>query len=179
MSLILLNLAGGTSVDDLKILNADSGFCEVLCKTELYGLKCKERWEQERRWRKEKKRFVPSPSAMFRYLSGFHDADQEKAREASVTKAFIPVANDYLQGLVKVNTDLRVTFRLCEALNSVHPQKTATLDMDATLVETDKKDALYCYKGFKSYQPLNTWWAEQGIIVHIEFRDGNVPAGGH
>ena len=176
-SLILLNLAGGTSVDDLKILNADPGFCEVLRKTELYGLKRKERRELERRWRKEKKRFVPSPSAIFRYLSGFHDADQEKAREASITKAFIPVANDYLQGLVKVNTDL------CAALNSVSPhnlkvtRKTATLDMDATLVETDKKDALYCYKGFKSYQPLNTWWAEHGIILHTEFRDGNVPAG--
>ena len=38
-------------------------------------------------------------------------------------------------------------------------------------------EALYCYKGFKSYQPLNTWWAEQGVIVHTEFRDGNVPAG--
>ena len=22
-----------------------------------------------------------------------------------------------------------------------------------------------------------TWWAEQGLIVHSEFRDGNVPAG--
>ena len=170
-SLILLNLAGGTSVDDLKILNADPGFCEVLRKTELYGLKRKERRELERRWRKEKKRFVPSPSAMFRYLSRFHDAGQEKAREASMTKAFIPAQNEYLEGLVKVNTDL------CEALNSVHPQKTATLDTDATLVETGKKDALYCYKGFKSYQPLNTWWAEQGIILHTEFRDGNVPAG--
>ena len=30
---------------------------------------------------------------------------------------------------------------------------------------------------FKAYQPLNTWWAEQGLIVHSEFRDGNVPAG--
>jgi hypothetical protein len=88
-SLILLNLSGGTSVDDLKILNADPGFCEVLRKTELYGLKRKERRELERRWRKEKKRFVPSPSAIFRDLSKFHDADQEKAREASITKAFI------------------------------------------------------------------------------------------
>ncbi len=53
----------------------------------------------------------------------------------------------------------------------------ATLDMDATLAETTKKTALYCYKGFKSYQPLNTWWHEHGIILHTEFRDGNVPAG--
>jgi hypothetical protein len=56
-------------------------------------------------------------------------------------------------------------------------QRTATLDMDATLVETNKSDALYCYKGFKSYQPLNTWWAEQEMVLHTEFRDGNVPAG--
>ena len=36
------------------------------------------------------------------------------------------------------------------------PQKIATLDQDATLVETAKQDALFSYKGFKSYQPLNT-----------------------
>ena len=56
-------------------------------------------------------------------------------------------------------------------------ERTATLDMDATLVETNKSEALYCYKGFKSYQPLNTWWAEQEMVLHTEFRDGNVPAG--
>jgi hypothetical protein len=49
--------------------------------------------------------------------------------------------------------------------------------MDATLIATNKESAKYCYKGFKAYQPLNTWWAEQGLIVHTEFRDGNVPAG--
>ena len=43
------------------------------------------------------------------------------------------------------------------------------MDQDATLVETTKRD--------KAYQPLNTWWAEQGSILHTEFRDGNVPAG--
>ena len=54
---------------------------------------------------------------------------------------------------------------------------TATLDMDATLISTNKADALFSYKGYKAYQPLNTWWFEQGIILHTEFRDGNVPAG--
>ena len=49
--------------------------------------------------------------------------------------------------------------------------------MDATLVETAKENAFYCYKGFKSYQPLNTWWAQQNVILHTQFRDGNVPAG--
>lgn len=58
-----------------------------------------------------------------------------------------------------------------------NPQQTATLDMDATLIETQKRQSLFCYKGYKSYQPLNTYWFEQNVIVHSEFRDGNVPAG--
>jgi hypothetical protein len=57
------------------------------------------------------------------------------------------------------------------------PATAATLDMDATLIETHKRDALHCYKGFKAYQPLNCWWAEQGAMLYSEFRDGNVPAG--
>ena len=54
---------------------------------------------------------------------------------------------------------------------------TATLDMDATLIETHNRDALFCYKKFKAYQPLNCWWSEQGAMLYSEFRDGNVPAG--
>jgi hypothetical protein len=130
---ISILFSGFISRDDLKILNADAGFCEILSKTELHGLKRKERRELERRWRKEKKRFVPSPSATFRYLAEFHDPAQEKAREESTKKAFIPASNDHLKGLVQVNKEL------CMALNSTHLHRTATLDMDATLVETTKK----------------------------------------
>jgi len=49
--------------------------------------------------------------------------------------------------------------------------------MDATLSATWKNQALYSYKGDKAYQPLNTYWYERGVILHSEFRDGNVPAG--
>jgi hypothetical protein len=49
--------------------------------------------------------------------------------------------------------------------------------MDATLIETQKKEAFFSYQGYKAYQPLNTYWAEQGLVLHTEFRDGNVPAG--
>ena len=97
--------------------------------------------------------------------------EQEKIRVQSNTKAFIPTSNGHLKGLMQTNKDL-VT-----CLNRANPQNTATLDMDATLAQTHKKSALYCYKGFKSYQPLNTWWHEQNIVLHTEFRDGNVPAG--
>jgi hypothetical protein len=38
LSLILLNLAGGDSVDDLKVLEKDKGFCKVLGRIETKGL---------------------------------------------------------------------------------------------------------------------------------------------
>jgi hypothetical protein len=169
LSLIMMNLAGGDCVEDLRKLENDTGFCEVLRRLEQRGMKRRERRESDRRWHKEHSRTVPSASSIFRYLSAFHDASQEKKRVEG--KAFIPVANEHLRGLVKVNADM-VAF-----MQYNNSQKVATLDQDATLVETTKQDALYSYKGFKAYQPLNTWWAEQGLVLHTEFRDGNVPAG--
>jgi hypothetical protein len=169
MSFVLLNLAGGDCMGDLDVVDKDEGFGRLLRRIENHGLSRKERRKLDSRWRKEKKRSVPSPSAGFRYLSLFHDAEQEKLRKSH--KAFIPAPNLYLQGLPEINRDM-IRF-----LQSHRPQDVATLDMDATLVETTKADSLHCYKGFKSYQPLNTWWAEQEIVLHTEFRDGNVPAG--
>lgn len=168
-SLILLNLAGGDCVEDLSKVERDEGFCRILHRVSQWGMKRRERREQERRWRKEQKRSVPSPSSVFRYLSAFHDGEQEKKRVEG--KAFIPVPNEHLRGLGIVNQGLAAF------MQKRAPQKTATLDQDATLVETAKQDALFSYKGFKSYQPLNTWWAEQQTVLHTEFRDGNVPAG--
>ena len=33
------------------------------------------------------------------------------------------------------------------------------------------------WKPMKGSEPPNTYWAEHGLILHTEFRDGNVPAG--
>ena len=76
LSLILLNLAGGDCVEDIKKLEADDGFCEVLKKAELHGLRRKVRRALLRRWRKERTRTVPSPTSIFRYLAEFHNEDQ-------------------------------------------------------------------------------------------------------
>ncbi len=103
LSLILLNLAGGDCVDDLRILEKDEGFCKVLGRVETKGLTRQQRRAMERRWRKEQHRSVPSPSALFRYLEAFHDPHEEKKREKG--KAFIPAPNQHLSGLVKVNRD--------------------------------------------------------------------------
>jgi len=169
VSLMLLNLAGGECVDDLRILEGDEGFCRVMRRVEMQGMRRSERRELERRWRKERRRVLPSASSVFRYLSAFHDQVQDEQRQ--VGKAFIPAANEHLRGLVKVNRDL-LSF-----VQSRRIEKTATLDMDATLVETSKAGALHSYKHYKAYQPLNVWWAERGMVLHTEFRDGNVPAG--
>ena len=168
-SLILLNLAGGDCVDDLRILEADEGFCRILRRIELKGLPRRQRRETQRRWRKEKYRSLPSPSALFRYLEAFHHAEEEKKREKG--KAFIPAPNEHLQGLMKVNRGF------VASIQKHRPKTEATLDADATLVHTQKEDALFSYKKYKAYQPFNVWWAEQELVLHTEFRDGNVPAG--
>jgi hypothetical protein len=53
----------------------------------------------------------------------------------------------------------------------------ATLDLDATIIESHKKDALWHYKKGRGYQPALVLWAEEDLVVADEFRDGNVPAG--
>ena len=176
-SLILLNTAGGESVDDprssrgqaLRILESDDGLGRVMQSAETHGMRRGERRAHQRRWRKQRRRSVPSPSAVFRYLGEFHDPSEEDRRRPH--KAFIPQANPALRGLWKVNADM-VKF---VQRHSGH--KKATLDMDATLIETHKKEALYCYKKYQAYQPLTAYWAETDQIVHSEFRDGNLPAG--
>ena len=168
-SLALLNLAGGESVDDLRVLEKDAGLGRVLKLAESHGKRRREGWELKRRWRKERCRGVPSASAVFRYLSMFHDVGEEERRLPHT--AFIPAATDALLGLRRVNADL-VSF---VQRHTGHEQ--ATLDMDATLIETHKQEALFSYKKYKAYQPLTTYWAEADLVVHTEFRDGNVPAG--
>ena len=76
-----------------------------------------------------------------------------------------------LQGLAKANR------RLIAFLQERRPQATATLDIDATILESQKRSALPTYDGRTGYQPVVALWAEQDVILADEFRDGNVPAG--
>lgn len=58
--------------------------------------------------------------------------------------------------------------------------KKLTLDLDGTLIETHKREALYSYEGTKAYQPMNVFCPELSMVVAHEFRDGNVsPAEGY
>lgn len=88
MPLVLLNVAGGNFVDDLRILEGDEGFAKLLRRVEQHGLRRKERREMDRRWRKERKRAVPSQPVVFRYLRVFDNPAEEAKRVAG--SAFIP-----------------------------------------------------------------------------------------
>src|SRR5271157_5300748 len=88
MSLVLLNLAGGDCVDDLRVLEGDEGLCQVLKEVEHWGRSGSEKRALRRRWRKKRMRTMPSPTSMREYLELFHDDEQEKLRVAHT--AFIP-----------------------------------------------------------------------------------------
>jgi hypothetical protein len=169
LSLLMLNISGGDCVEDITRLEQDRGLSTLLLRIETHGMKRKERREYERRWRKEKNRALPSTSAIYRYLEQFHHPEEEKKRV--IGEAFIPEANESLKKLLEIQ---RVLIDFAQKRN---PVKTATLDQDATLAATHKQTALYCYKNYKAYQPFNTYWFEQELLLNSEFRDGNVPAG--
>jgi hypothetical protein len=168
MPLIWLNLAGGDCVDDVRVLESDEGFCRFLREVEDYGRTSSEKRALRRRWRRQRTRTVPSETAMRDWLACFHDFEQDKQKEPH--KAFIHRPTKDLMGLMRCNAAFAAEVQRRSL------EKTATLDMDATLSQTYKKDAEYCYLKYKAYQPLNFYWAEQQLIIFSQFRDGNVPA---
>lgn len=169
LALLLLNLAGGDCVDDIERLEKDAGFAAVIRQAERGLLTRKERRALKIRWRKPRDRTFPSASVIRAWLERFHDCETMEVQEKGVAR--IPAPGASLLGLWAVQQQV-IAF-----LQKHRPCTTATLDMDATLVETNKKSALFSYKNYKAYQPLNCWWAEQQVMLWSEFRDGNVPAG--
>jgi hypothetical protein len=167
-SLVCLHLVGGDCVEDLNRLEADDGFCRILSEVEGHGLRGRKRRALKARWRVSKSRSMPSPDAALRYLEAFDEPEESAKIEAGT--AFVPKPNAHLQGLS------RVLAHSCAYAQLQNPQTVATLDQDATLVESHKQDAMFTYKGFKGFQPLNVFWHEQGLMLYSEFRPGNAPA---
>ena len=90
---------------------------------------------------------------------------------AAGPQATIPLESAPLAGLGTANRTL------VAGLQRGARETTATLDVDATLVESHKDAATVAYDGTRGYQPVVVLWAEQDVIVHDQFRDGHVPAG--
>jgi hypothetical protein len=112
---------------------------------------------------------VPSPESVRWFLNAFHEDEPLQGRLPH--EALIPEETALLQGLRAVLEDL-----IGKALRERKPLK-ATIDLDATVVESHKREACWTYLGERGYQPVIAYWAEEDLIVADQFRDGNVPAG--
>jgi DDE family transposase len=149
-ALVMLLAAGGECIDDMAVLRADQGLCRLV------------------------DREVPSPDATRRFLYEFHDEKLiqcARQQRAPGQVAYIPGENAALRGLAQVNV------KLLERVAAQGRSSKATLDHDATIQDSHKRESLAHYKGGRGYQPSVIYWAEQDLVVADEYRDGNVPAG--
>ncbi len=111
----------------------------------------------------------PSPDALLDFLGQFHDEALVAARPDG-KKAYVPEESSGLKGLAAINATLVARGASPEAT-------TATVDADGTIIEAHKREALVAYEGTRGYQPLVAVWAEEGLVLADEFRDGNVAGG--
>jgi hypothetical protein len=149
-ALVLLMAAGGDSISDIEVLRADKGLERLLGRE------------------------LPSEEVLRSFLYAFHDdrlIEEAQRRRGPDRIAYVPAESPPLRALGCVNVALAHTV-------AQHMKvKCATLDHDATIQESHKKQALEHYKGGRGYQPSVIYWAETDLVLGDEYRDGNVPAG--
>jgi len=149
-ALVLLLAAGGTCVDDIRVLQADGGLRRLLGRR------------------------LPSADRLRHFLYACHDdrlLAQAQAQRPAGQVAYIPEENAALQGLARVNEVL------VHRVAAQGQGRKATLDHDGTIQESHKREALPHYQGGRGYQPAAIYWVEQDLVVADEYRDGNVPPG--
>jgi len=149
-SFVVLHAVGGECLDDFDRLREDPGLAELLGHP------------------------VPSPEAARKFLYAFHDErliETAKAARGPDEIAYIPEESAPLRGLGRVNRAL-----VQEVGRRCPDQRIATIDQDATLIESRNQAALRSYEGERGYQPMLAVWAEMDLVLADEFRDGNVPA---
>jgi hypothetical protein len=111
---------------------------------------------------------LPAPQTARDFLDAFDEAAPPLWQGA---RSQVRGEGERLQGLGAANR------RLIGFLQERQPQAVATIDVDATILESHKRSARATYDGRTGYQPVVALWAEQDVVLADEFRDGNVPAG--
>jgi hypothetical protein len=113
---------------------------------------------------------IPAAETARQWLDKFHDEGAMSGQPQQ--GAFIPVESAPLAGLREPIRQVIWSY-----IEEMKPGHEVTLDVDAHLVETNKANAFYSYNGKKSFQPIEVEWAETGLVLAEEFRQGNVLAG--
>ena len=75
------------------------------------------------------------------------------------------------EGLVGLD---RVNQRVVERRLRKFSRKAHTLDIDATQIIAEKRSTEWTYKGERGYMPMVGHLAEAGVVIHDDFRAGNV-----
>lgn len=151
-SIVLLQTVGGDCPEDMSLLAGDR------CLERGLGFA------------------LPKTGAVRAFLNRFHDEEIELARpRREVQKSFIMPSSEPVRGLQSV---LAGSVRRIARLYAEQGQGLgiATVDQDATIIESHKQNALAHYEGGRGYQPMVAVWAEADLVLADEFRDGNVPA---
>ena len=118
----------------------------------------------------------PKATAVREFLERFHDPKLEKLRpKREVQKSFIFPSSEPINALQEVlRGQVRRIAKLYEKQGQA--QRIATVDQDATIIESHKQAAYCHYEEGRGYQPMVAVWAEADLVLADEFRDGNVPA---
>jgi hypothetical protein len=151
-SLVLLQAVGGECPEDIGLLAKDT------CLERGLGYA------------------VPKATAVREFLERFHDKELEKLRpKRAVQKSFIFPSSGPVSALQNV---LAGSVRRIAQLDEKEGrgQGIATVDQDATIIESHKAAAYAHYEEGRGYQPMVAVWAEADLVLADEFRDGNVPA---
>jgi hypothetical protein len=112
---------------------------------------------------------LPAATTVRDFLEAFHV--EQGPLWPGGPQAAIPLESAPLAGLGIANRTL------VAGVQRGARERTATLDVDATRVESHKDAATVAYDGTRGSQPVLVLWAEQDVILHDQFRDGHVPAG--
>lgn len=110
---------------------------------------------------------LPAARTARDFLEPFHDETADLVHDG-VSK--VPAESQPLVALAKANTAMIGSFA------QARPSRVATIDIDATIIDSTKRAARRTYEGERGYQPVIALWAEHDLILADEFRDGNVPA---
>jgi len=118
----------------------------------------------------------PKATAVREFLERFHDKKLEKLRpKREDQKSFIFPSSPPVAALQQVQSGL--VRRIAKLYDQAgQPQRMATVDQDATIIESHKEAAYWHYEEGRGYQPMVAVWAEADLVLADEFRDGNVPA---
>jgi hypothetical protein len=119
---------------------------------------------------------LPKVTAVREFLERFHEPALEKLRPPrQEQKSFIFPSSEPVSALQTVQSGLVRQIAKLYAQQG-QAQRIATVDQDATIIESHKAAAFAHYDDGRGYQPMVAVWAEADLVLADEFRDGNVPA---